>query len=56
MNLKNNELMVIGMLLDYLIGDLVFVANETMVNDVVLKCMHAIASYLKKYIYVMNFS
>ena len=43
MNLKNNELMVIGMLLDYLIGDLVFVANETMVNDhdVVLKCMHA---------------
>ena len=28
MNLKNNELMVIDMLVDYLIGDLVFVANE----------------------------
>ena len=28
MNLKNNELMVIDMLMDYLIGDLVFVANE----------------------------
>ena len=28
MNLKNKELMVINMLVDYLIGDLVFVANE----------------------------
>ena len=28
MNLKNKELMVIDMLVDYLIGDLGFVANE----------------------------
>ena len=53
MNLKNNELMVIGMLLDYLIGDLVFVANETMVNDVVLKCMHA-SQLFEIYIYICD--
>ena len=28
MNLKNNELMVIDLLADFLIGDLVFVAHE----------------------------
>ena len=33
--------MVIDMLVDYLIGDLVFVANENNILDIVLKCMHA---------------
>ena len=46
MNLKNNELMVIDMLVGYFIGDLEFVANEnnilqSILNDIVLKCMHA---------------
>ena len=55
MNLKNNELMVIDMLVDYLIGDLVFVANE---NNILrwwmILCSHA--SQFFENIHVMNFS
>ena len=35
----DNSITVIEMLVDYLTGDLVFVADE---NDIVLDCMHAL--------------